>query len=248
MKRFSSCQEKMSIERSSLKSFSVVLTSLWPEWLTCLILEHIGLFFCVVFLAQFVPTIGSLSPTCNTKNQYNRIFIQKCLSGTPSHTSPGISWQTRLLDKNQKPQLLSSVGKREVQALPCSYKSDPRATWCPSQCCLGHRCISHCWRPSVAQTPWRFLLGKDFQLRSKGSLNILIFHYSFFFMTVHFCFSCKDTEMERCGDGSHWLQTAETQLSVAMCGITMAANPSLLLVCRYCICSLQSLSFQEGSE
>lgn len=171
----------MSIERSSLKSFSVVLTSLWPEWLTCLILEHIGLFFCVVFLAQFVPTIGSLSPTCNTKNQYNRIFIQKCLSGTPSHTSPGISWQTRLLDKNQKPQLLSSVGKREVQALPCSYKSDPRATWCPSQCCLGHRCISHCWRPSVAQTPWRFLLGKDFQLRSKGSLNILIFHYSFFF-------------------------------------------------------------------
>lgn len=171
----------MSKERSSAKPFSVVLTSLWPEWLTYLILEHMGLFLCVVFLAQFVPTIGSLSPTCNTKNQCNRSFIQRCLSGTPSHTSSSISWQTRLLGKNQKPQLLSSAGKREVQALPFSYKSDPRATRCPSQCCPGHRCISHCWGPSVDQTPWRLLLGKDFQLRSKGSLNILIFLDSFFF-------------------------------------------------------------------
>lgn len=55
------------------------------------------------------------------------------------------------------------------------------------------------------QTPWRFLQGKYFQLRSKGSLNMLIFHESCLIL----CFSCKDTVMDRCGDGSHSLQKAQ---------------------------------------
>lgn len=114
MKRLSSCLEKIETERSSLESYSVVLTSLWPKWLTCLILEDMGFFLCITFLVQFVPTIRSLGPRpCNTKNQCNRDFIQSYLSGTPSHTSPGISWKTRLLGKKQKPQLFCSIGKRE---------------------------------------------------------------------------------------------------------------------------------------
>lgn len=144
MKRFSSWQPKISTEGSSLKSYSVVLTSLWPKWLTCLILEDTGPFLCIMFLAQFVPTIRYSSPMpCNPKNQCHRSFFQRYLSGTPSHTSPWHLMTNQTFRKRPKPTIIEQYRKESKgQAIPLSYKSDPRATWCPSQHCPGHRCIS----------------------------------------------------------------------------------------------------------
>lgn len=143
---------------------------------------------------------------------------------------------------------MSNIGKRETYKLYYSYTiADPRATWCPLQCCPGHKCISTAEVPLWIQTPWRFLLGKDFQLRSKGSLNILIFPESYLTF-LHLCFSCKYTVMDRCDMAATHCNQQINCLWPFVVPRWQVTNPSLLLVCSSCICSLQSLSFQESSE
>lgn len=107
--------EKITTELRTFKSYSVVLTSFWKQVTSVSYFRGhrtISLYSDSSSVCSYNLGLQLRCPAIPRTNAIeisSRSVFQAFLDKTP----PGISWQTRLLGKEQKPQLLSNIRKGE---------------------------------------------------------------------------------------------------------------------------------------
>lgn len=178
----------MTTERSTFKTYSVVLTSFSYE-ITIMSYFRAHRTISLYSYSRSVwpynlgPQVKCLAiPRTNAIEISSRSGIQAPLD----KPSPDIiSWQTRLSGKDQKPQLLRKG--RQVKAIRLSYEASISLLDIRLMTSVLLDVCHSAWNTDAfstaavllwSQTPWRFLLGKDFHPGPKESLNILTLHKS----------------------------------------------------------------------